>query len=449
MNDDKMPLSPWWGGGMLLFFYLVLTAGPLILALLLSTPEVEENFLFRSGTALALVGFPVLVGQVILAARLKIVDRVFGMNNVYVFHKTMAMVVGFILILHPFLLAASRGHWGLLTRFDQPWYLLLGKINLVLLLTTITISTLYKQLHMKYEQWRSLHNLIAVLLITLGFLHSLYIGDDLEHLTMRLVWGGLLAIAAAGYLYHKVIGPWLRRRHPFHIAALDREGSKVWTIKLTPPPGERPLEYLPGQFQFLTFYHSPVTRSEEHPFTISSSPTNREFHTSTIKESGDFTSTIGQLKVGDPVGVQAPFGRFTYLEHPEEDDLVFIAGGIGITPLMSMLRYMRDTGTNKHVLLLYANRREEDIVFRSELQAMADTNKPQLRIVHVLSQAAENWAGERGHVNLDLIRKYSESSLEDKIFYICGPPPMMDQIILALIRGGVRSSQVRSERFDL
>jgi predicted ferric reductase len=448
MNNDKKPLSPWWGGAMLLFFYLLLTAGPLILTLLLAQEE-EENFFTLSGAALALIGFPILVGQVLLASRLKIVDRVFGMNNVYVFHKTMAMVVGFILILHPFLLAASGNNWGLLTRFDQPWYLLLGKINLVLLLTTITISTLYKQLHLTYEQWRSLHNLIAVLLLTFGFLHSMYIGEDLKRPTMQLVWGLLLAIAAAGYLYHKVVGPWLRRRHPFRIAALVQEAPKVWTIKLTPPSGEQPLEYIPGQFQFLTFYHSPVARSEEHPFTISSSPASREYHTSTIKESGDFTSTIGQLKAGDPVGVQAPFGRFTYLEHPEEDDLVFIAGGIGITPFMSMLRYMRDTGTNKRVLLLYANRREEDIVFRSELQAMADAHQPQLQIVHILSQAAEGWTGEKGHVNLDLIRKYCESSMKGKVFYICGPPPMMDQIIPALIRAGLQSSQVRSERFDL
>lgn len=449
MNDDKTPLSPWWGGAMLIIFYLLLTAGPLLLALGLSLQESDENFLFRSGKALALIGFPILVGQIILAARLKIVDRVFGMNNVYVFHKTMAMAAGLILILHPFLLAAGAKNWGLLTRFDQPWYLLLGKINLVLLLTTITISTLYKQLHLTYEQWRLLHNLIAVLLLTFGFIHSLYIGDDLEPLPMRGVWGLLLILGSAGYLYHKILGPWFRRHHPYHIAALDREGPHVWTVKLTPPPGQPSPQYLPGQFQFLTFYRSPVARSEEHPFTISSSPTNREYHTSTIKESGDFTSTIGQLNVGDPVGVQAPFGRFTYREHPEEEDLVFIAGGIGITPLMSMLRHMRDTGTNKRVLLLYANRREEDIVFRSELQAMADAHRPPLLLVHILSQGAQDWTGERGHVNLDVIRKYCESPLKDKIFYICGPPPMMDQIIPALIRDGVPSSQVRSERFDL
>ena len=85
---------------------------------------------------------------------------------------------------------------------------------------------------------------------------------------------------------------------------------------------------------------------EEHHFTIASSPLDRTSHTSTIKASGDFTASIGQTKPGDLAVIQAPFGRFSTVLHPEVQDWVFIAGGIGITPLMSNLqvhaRHARD-----------------------------------------------------------------------------------------------------------
>jgi ferredoxin-NADP reductase len=119
----------------------------------------------------------------------------------------------------------------------------------------------------------------------------------------------------------------------------------------------------------------------------------------TIKESGDFTSTIGRIKPGDLAAVHGPFGRFSHALHPECDDLVFVAAGIGITPLMSMLRYMRDRGERHRVLLVYANRGTADIVFRSELDLIESGGFPALKTIHVLSRpparcvCADVWYG--------------------------------------------------------
>ena len=167
---------------------------------------------------------------------------------------------------------------------------------------------------------------------------------------------------------------------------------------------------MPGQFQFVTFLASEGLPAEEHHFTIASSPALAGSHTSTIKASGDFTAQIDKVKPGDPVAIEAPFGRFSHVFYPESQDLVFIAGGIGITPLMSNLRHMRDTGTRRRVLLLYVNRGEADIVFKEELDHMAGKEAPQLEIVHVLTQPGSNGQGESGRLD------------REKLSRLCGAP---------------------------
>ena len=146
-------------------------------------------------------------------------------------------------------------------------------------------------------------------------------------------------------------------------------------LEVYPSPGRASFRFLAGTIPIRHPQTRPGLPVEEHHFTIASSPTEPAFHTSTIKASGDFTATIGQTSPGDLAIIQAPFGRFSYVLKPQALDLVFIAGGIGITPLMSNLRHMRDTQADRRVLLLYSNKTENDIVFREELaQIEAGTN---------------------------------------------------------------------------
>ena len=166
----------------------------------------------------------------------------------------------------------------------------------------------------------------------------------------------LLTGAVLLFGYHRFIRPWQLGRHPYRITEVRQETPQVWTLKFAPPPGEHRFDFLPGQFQFVTLKRGRGLPVEEHHFTISSSPTEPAFHASTIKASGDFTATIGQTRVGDPAMIHAPFGRFSYVLKPQAQDLVFIAAGIGITPLMSNLRHLRDTQADRRVFLLYARR---------------------------------------------------------------------------------------------
>ena len=198
----------------------------------------------------------------------------------------------------------------------------------------------------------------------------------------------------------------------------------------------------------MTFHRAPGLPVEEHHWTISSSPAQKDTISSTIKGVGDFTKTIPQTRPGDTATVHGSFGRFSHVLHPHERDLVFLAGGIGITPLMSMLRYMRDMDDDRSVLLLYGNRTEKDIVFRRELEEMAAGKRPDLTVVHILSGAGTDWTGETGHVDRERIKKYCEADLSEKIFYVCGPQKMAEALIKTLFEMGVSKSRIRQEIFS-
>ena len=338
---------------------------------------------------------------------------------------------------------------GQVLGFSQPWYIWVGKAGLVLLLIHTLISVYSNRVGLTFEQWRRIHYVLAPLIIVLVFVHSMEAGDDLKLPQVQILWVILLAAAAAAYIYHKIIIPARLRRSPYRVVDVQPEAPKVWTVKLAPPEGEALYAYQPGQFHFITFNRGPNLPTEEHHWTISSSPTQKGFVSSTIKESGDFTATIGLTKPGDTALVQGPFGRFSYTLYPKEKDFVFIAGGIGMTPLMSMLRHMRDTKAEVDVMLLYANRTEKDIVFREELAAIEAGDAPRLKVVHILSAPEPGWNGETGYVDREKIARYLSDNMSEKAFYVCGPPAMNTKVIETLLAMGVPYPRIHTEIFSL
>jgi len=423
-----------------LLLYVFTVALPLIFALIFGTETEGSAVKVFAGLCLQ-VAFPLCAVQPVLAARPRVLDRLFGLDNVYLFHKTMGMTA-LALLLTAFILFASE------LRADSVLsWLTIPTVPSLLATALVTGALLHGQIGLRYETWRFSHNLLAITVIALLFFQGVLVTNS-EGVAVKVLWLLFLIAGMSFYINHKFAGPMRRRKNPYRVEDIRQETRNVWTLRLRPPENRERFGFLPGQFQFLTFL-GPGLPKEEHPFTIASSPDEEGRHASTIKESGDFTSRIGQIKAGDPVAVQGPFGRFSYALHPDEKDLVFIAGGIGVTPFMSMIRHMRDTGADMNVVLLYANRTEDDMVFKDELERISGGSSPRLKVVHVLSRGSESWDGERGHINADVVTRSIEGKARDKTFYVCGPPPMMSGIISEIIMLGVPSSKVRSERFSL
>jgi predicted ferric reductase len=424
-------------GALLVLGYVIIALLPLAVAYAMRPTEKGE-FIHELSLGTALLGFTLLTMQPLLSARLHWIERPFGHHKLMRFHMRMAVVVTLLLLAHPLLLALGSGSLRLLTTWEMPWPIQLGRLALLILLIGVLTAVIRQKIPLDYNRWRGMHAGL-ILLPLLGAVHSLAIGHDLQNLPMQLLWYLLIALTLGLALYRRIWMP-LAGGRSMRVEEVRAESPEVTTIRLRPEDGY-PFSHRAGQFWFLNL-RRPGRGSEEHPFTIASSPEQPDTPASSIKHSGNFTDTIALTRPGDRARIQGPYGHFTLDHHPGTAWL-FIAGGIGITPLMSMMRHLRDTGDDRPLILLWANRQEQGIIFKEELDKLPDN----MRVAHILSDAEEEWQGARGFVTADWIKKESGELLQDAQVFVCGPPPMMKSVRAALRSLGVPGDRIHDERF--
>ena len=215
------------------------------------------------------------------------------------------------------------------------------------------------------------------------------------------------------------------------------------------PDGHEGFEFKPGQFAWLTVWNSPFA-IKEHPFSFSSSAArdSSDGLAFTIKELGDFTATIKEISSGQRVYLDGPYGQFSVDQHEGPRRYVFVAGGSGVTPVMSNLRTLADRGDRRPILLVYANGTWEDVIFREELEGLEE--RLNLRVVHVIEDPPDGWEGERGYITADVLDRHLPEERERCEYFVCGPDPLMDAVEGALIEEiGVPFNKVHSERYNL
>jgi len=419
---------------LLILIYLALVLFPGVLVLVQSgiSEIVYTLAKFAGMTAISIFAL-----QVILGSRLRFLDRPFGLNVVLSVHAKMAIFGFFLAILHPVLLIILSGDFSLLS-LDNSSGINLGKLGLMLLFLAILLAVFFKNLKIDYNRWHTMHKGMIIVLVLL-FIHAFAVGSNLEEGIARTVLAVYFAVAILTFLYRNIAVP-LFRRKKFSIDKITRETQDVWSFDFKPKSGSFN-GYYPGQFMFLKLVR-PGRSSQEHPFTICSSPGDSDIIRASIKQSGDFTNTIHNTTLEDTALIDEPFGRFTLTLYPAEK-YIFIAGGIGITPFMSMIRYLNQTEDNREVVLLYGNKTAKDIAFREELDSLPEN----FRVIHVLSQAEKNWSGETGYINSEIIDRFCAKILKDSHIFICGPPPMMKSVRRALIKMGIPRTRIHWEKF--
>ncbi len=396
----------------------------------------------------SLIGLAMLLLQPVLAARWRLVERYVGLDRLMHWHRFTGITATLLLSAHFgfFLIFFGRlGNYALLD-FITPGlkFETLGGIALLALWLTVLFALIRKPLQLPYHWWRRLH-LFGYGIIMIGFIHAWFISSDLStYPWLRAYYVGLAALTLVAATHRYIIKPWRLRRQPYTITSITEIIPGVRHIVFAGTQFPR----LPGQCLFVKFFSEKVS-SEWHPFTISSSPTDPAI-TLSIKASGDWTSSLGQLSVGDKAWLDAPYGRFSYVHLKNQRPLIYIAGGIGITPLRSMIRHCLATTPNRPQWLFYANKTPTDIAFREELANAASAN-PHFNLVHILSRPEPNWQGDRGHVNAALITKYIKQPAKptDYEYFICGPKPMMQAVKKELRSLGVPRHQLHSEEFAL
>ena len=426
-----------------LILFLVLVLAPLFLAAVGHSGE-NRGFLIEFGVAIGFIGLAMMGLQFVLTARYSKIGAPFGLDELLQFHGQMGYIAWGFIIGHFIILFVADLEY---LKFLDPTVNLpraVALIGVIIAITALVATTCWREkMGIIYEWWRASHGVLALFVVFVGTVHILQVGYYISELWQQITWAGL-SLAAMGMLIHnRVWRPMQMRKKPWRVSNVMQEVDGIWSIEFE-PDGHPGLDFTAGQFVWVTFGNSPFSL-QQHPFTISSSPEKKSIRL-TIKELGDFTSEIGNVELGSKAFIEGPYGSFT-LSESRSIHSVFIVGGIGITPVVSVLDAMRNRQDQREFTVIYGTPSKELTPFYEELKVYsAELN---VDIVHVLENPPEDWQGETGLIDNDVMKRHVPTDFSNCEFFVCGPPPMMDAVETTLNSWGVPVYRVNSERFNI
>ena len=426
----------------LLGTYVVLVALPVLLGWALVGPA--RPWPDEISSALAMAGFAALLLEFLLSGRFRAVTGGIGIDRTMRWHQLFARVLTLALLAHPFLYTTPIG-----VQFLRPDDAArAGSLNLDahtlatgwaawLLLAVLTVSAIKRDsMPWSYETWRLLHGLGALAVAVLGMRHTLWAGRYSADPVLGAYWWVMFALALGSLLLVYLGRPLSHLRRPWRVASVARAAERIWSVVLE-PVGHAGLRFRAGQFAWIRLGASPFSL-REHPFSIASAPRGDGRLEFLIKEAGDFTRTVGSIAPGTRAFVDGPHGHL-WIEGRKEPGLCLIAGGVGLAPLLSMLRAKADA---RPVLLLYGNRHAGQILAGAELAATG------AEVVHVLQDPPPGWTGPSGLMDRAFIRDRCAAAARDGwLFVLCGPPAMMREVRAGLASLGVPPGRILEERF--
>lgn len=423
--------------------YLLFILAPLF-ALSAGAMPPARDFWTEFSAAIGYSGLAIMGLQFGLTARFRHVTEPWGEDIIYHFHRRISLIAVALVVVHPVIMLAVQPQLLALTDVrDVPWGAVFAFISLAAVIVLVVTALWRTKLNIRYETWHLAHIVLAIVAVTGGLLHMVGWGFYLADPWKRALWIGLAIFWVGLLLYVRVAKPLFMLRRPYRISEVRRERGDTSTLVML-PDGHSGFRFRPGQFGWLTVWGSPF-RITGHPFSFSSSaeaPAGRV--EMTIRNLGDFTSAIAGVPVGQRVYLDGPYGAFT-IGKPA-DMHVLIAGGVGITPMMSMIRTLADRGDPRPVVLLYGSKDWDSITFRDELEALKA--RLDLTVVHVLPDPPEGWTGERGYITGEMLKRHLPPPFAEHEYFICGPNVMMDAIEQVLAELGVPLSKYHSERYS-
>lgn len=427
--------------------YLALAGLPLFCALVTDPFTGRRSLLVEISAGAGLVAFSLLALQFALVGRIKSASAPFGTDALLQFHRQLGMAAIGFAVLHPLLLTGWRlgiESWNPLAGSGVSQSGAIAVWTAVVLLAT---SLFRRRFRLSYEAWNAVHLTGAVLLVLAMTVHVLLVSGYAGSAVMRGLLVAYAVMALALLLRYRLVRPALLARKPWEVVSNRDDGGSTRTIGVR-PLNHAGLEFEPGQFAWLLTGGSPLW-AQQHPLTISSSaelPADRSLEFS-IKALGDWSGTaVPRLAPGDRVWVDGPYGVFTPEREPALG-LFLIAGGIGVSPMRSMLLTMRDRDDRRPVVLLHAVHDPSRAIFAEELEALQRVLD--LKVVYVYEAPGPDWQGERGYITRAMIECYLPRHYRHFQFFICGPVPMNDAVERMLLASGVRAERIHTERFNM
>jgi len=421
--------------------YCVAAALPLAAVWASSTPG-GRGLVVELASALGILALTLLALQLALPARLRVVARPLGAEVAIRLHRHMADVLVAAIAAHVALVVVGDpSNLALFDPLGAPWRAKAAVGSCVALGALIATSVLRRRLRLTYARWRGLHNALGIGALALGLLHAVGVDRYLTQGPSGLLTTGVAGVGILGLVELRLMRPRRLARRPYVVERVANERGGATTLALR-ADGHRGCRFRPGQFAWLKLADAPRALVE-HPFSYSSSAVRPERPAFTIKAYGDFTSRVPQLRPGTRVLLDGPHGSYRARRHARR--FVLIAGGIGITPIVSLLRTAADTGDRREFVLVYGSLRWEEVTFREELEQLQQ--RLDLRVVHVLTEPPPGWPGETGFIDGDLLARHLPADLARCDVFLCGPPPMLTAALTGLERLGVAPEHVHAEQF--
>jgi predicted ferric reductase len=434
----------WFG----LYFALVLA--PLFVASVVDPIDnaavAGRTFVLEAGVAVGFIAFALIVVEFALVARLRAASEPFGTDALMQFHRQMGIAALGFVAAHP-LLAAPGEALGMLNPLHGSPMARAGALAFWLLLLLVGSSVLRRRLRLRYEAWQWLHRAGAVVVVAAAAAHLLLAqGYTRAPAVAAAIWLYVVVFVAL-LLGYRVVRPlWLWRRPWTLVESRDISGdTRLLTLR---PDGHAGLAFLPGQFAWLVTGRSPLTGAS-HPLSFASSAEPQAAGTIEfgVKALGDWSGgVVPALRPPARVWVDGAYGVFTP-DRVAAQAFVLIAGGIGVSPLRSMILTLRERGDRRPVTLFFAARSPGRAMFLEELRGLAAAGA--ITLVPVFEAPGPAWNGERGFIDAALLRRHLPPNLARHHFFVCGPPPMMDAMERCLVEIGVHPANVHTERFDM
>lgn len=409
----------------------------------LSAVKDAGTLLTSLGRITGLLGAYLALLQILLLARLPWLERLAGFDVLTVWHRRNGKLVLYLVLAH--VVTITLGY-ALMDRISVPSEVstLLGTYpgmvaataGTALMVVVAVSSFILVRSRLPYEGWYAVH-LAAYAGIALAWVHQVPTGNEfLTNPVAAAYWAalyfGTLVLVAVFRLVLPALGV---LRHRLRVESVTLEGPNVVSLRIRGRRLDR-LEAQAGQF-FLWRFLARGRWWEAHPFSLSEAPQGDSLRI-TVKAAGDFTRAVAGIRPGTPVVAEGPFGVFTEAVRRHEG-VALIAGGIGITPVRALAETMRGD-----VIVIYRALREEDVVFRTELDRLARERGLTLHYVIGHHAAPE---GER-IMSPEHLRELVPD-LTERDIYVCGPPGMATFLERNVRAAGVPRRQLHIERFAL
>ena len=391
----------------------------------------------------ATIGLVLFVVNLVLATRIKLVEDMFGgLNRVYVAHAIIGGAALAFILAHPVLLvlrympADAHAAAALLVPTRQHINTAYGIFGLAIMLVLLMITFYIK---LPYKTWLLTHKFLGLAFLLIA-LHTLFEPNDLtDNLFIRLYLITMVVIGLAAYTYRSLLPNLFVRRYLYVVQSAVEKTKGV--IEVTLRPADKAIKFEAGQFIFISFLTDGVS-PEWHPFTVSSPP-NSDSLSIDVKSLGGYTETITRIlpdMVGMTALIEGAYGRFSFRNFRNMKQ-VWIAGGIGITPFLSMAQSLGNGAYD--IDLYYTVRSEAELIDLDKLvNIQSDQPGKTFRVIPFVSEKYNRY------LTADLVAATtSEITMRD--FLICGPPTMMKAMRSQLLQLGVSKYKIHTEEFSI